>query len=281
MIAIGPERFRELLAGFHAMDEHFRTAPFERNLPVLHGPARASGTRTSSARRPSASCRTSQYLKRFPAYLQQLTMESNGKSVTLDGEPRRLRDRRRLLGRAGHERPARFYQLIHQGTKLIPCRLHRLRCSTLNPLGDHHDLLMANVFAQAEALAFGKTAGEVRAEGTPEPSSRTASSRATARRTSILAERADPVDARRARRALRAQRVHAGRRSGGSTRSTSGASSSARRSPSGSSRSSEPRRAGARPRLLDERADPPLSGAQVIRLVLSDVDGTLVDKRRS
>jgi glucose-6-phosphate isomerase len=166
MIAIGPEAFRELLAGFHAIDEHFRTAPFERNLPVLLGLlgmwyADFFGAQTGAV------LPYDQYLKRFPAYLQQLTMESNGKSVTLTGERVDYETGSIYWGEPGTNGQHSFYQLIHQGTKLIPCDFIGF-VQTLNPLGNHHDLLMANVFAQTEALAFGKTAEQVREEGTPE-----------------------------------------------------------------------------------------------------------------
>jgi glucose-6-phosphate isomerase len=166
MIAIGPERFRELLAGSHAMDEHFRTAPFERNLPVLMGLLTVWYSDFFGAQ-TTAVLPYDQYLKRFPAYLQQLTMESNGKSVTLDGARVDYETGPVTWGEPGTNGQHSFYQLVHQGTKLVPCDFIGF-CQTLNPLGDHHDLLMANVFAQAEALAFGKTAEEVRAEGTPD-----------------------------------------------------------------------------------------------------------------
>jgi glucose-6-phosphate isomerase len=167
MIAIGPEGFRELLDGFHAIDEHFRTAPFERNLPVLLGMltvwyADFFGAETI------AILPYDQYLKRFPAYLQQLTMESNGKSVTLEGTRVDYDTGPIYWGEPGTNGQHSFYQLIHQGTRLIPCDVIGF-LETLNPVGEHHDLLMANVFAQAEALAFGKTAEEVRAEGTTDP----------------------------------------------------------------------------------------------------------------
>jgi glucose-6-phosphate isomerase len=166
MIAIGPEHFRELLAGFHAMDEHFRTAPLEQNLPVLMGLLVVWYTNFWSAD-TIAVLPYDQYLKRFPAYLQQLTMESNGKYVTLEGEKVTYDTGPIYWGEPGTNGQHSFYQLIHQGTKLIPCDFIGF-CQTLNPLAAHHDLLMANVFAQTEALAFGKTAEEVRAEGTPE-----------------------------------------------------------------------------------------------------------------
>jgi glucose-6-phosphate isomerase len=165
MIAIGPERFAEMLAGFHAMDEHFRETPPERNLPLLMGLLGVwygdfFGSQTVAVL-PYA-----QYLKRFPAYLQQLTMESNGKHVTLDGVRVDYETGAIYWGEPGTNGQHSFYQLIHQGTKPIPCDFIGFD-ESLNPLGDHHDLLMANVFAQTEALAFGKTPEEVRAEGTP------------------------------------------------------------------------------------------------------------------
>ena len=166
MIAIGPEHFRGLLAGFHALDEHFRTAPFDRNLPVLMGLLAVWYTDFFGSE-TVAVLPYDQYLKRFPAYLQQLTMESNGKSVTLDGARVDYATGPIYWGEPGTNGQHSFYQLIHQGTRLIPCDLIGF-CQTLNPLGNHHDLLMSNVFAQAEALAFGKTADEVKAEGTPD-----------------------------------------------------------------------------------------------------------------
>jgi len=166
MIAIGPDHFRAMLAGFHAMDEHFRMTPFERNLPVLMGLLGLWYTGFWDVQ-TVAVLPYDQYLKRFPAYLQQLTMESNGKYVTLDGERVRYETGAIYWGEPGTNGQHSFYQLIHQGTKLVPCDFIGF-CQTLNPLGNHHDLLMANVFAQAEALAFGKTADEVRAEGTAE-----------------------------------------------------------------------------------------------------------------
>jgi glucose-6-phosphate isomerase len=167
MLAIGPEGFRELLAGFHAMDEHFRTAAPAANLPVLHGLLAVWNT-TFLGAHTIAVLPYDQYLKRFPAYLQQLTMESNGKRVTLAG--RVIDDYETspvFWGEPGTNGQHSFYQLIHQGTRLIPCDFIAFARSA-NPLGRHHDLLMSNVFAQAEALAFGKTAEEVRAEGVAE-----------------------------------------------------------------------------------------------------------------
>jgi glucose-6-phosphate isomerase len=163
MIAIGPEAYRELLAGFHAMDEHFRTAPFDKNLPVIMALLGVWYTNFFGAE-TQAVLPYDQYLKRFPAYLQQMTMESVGKQVTLDGERVDYQTGAIYWGEPGTNGQHSFYQLIHQGTKLIPCDFIAFSQS-LNPLGQHHDLLMSNVFAQAEALAFGKTAGELKTEG--------------------------------------------------------------------------------------------------------------------
>jgi len=166
MIAIGPDHFNEMLAGFHAMDVHFRTTPFEKNLPVLMGLLSVWYTDFFDAQ-TVAILPYDQYLKRFPAYLQQLTMESNGKHVTLDGTHVTYETGPIYWGEPGTNGQHSFYQLIHQGTRLIPCDFIGFYKS-LNPLGRHHDMLMANVFAQAEALAFGKTADQVRAEGVAE-----------------------------------------------------------------------------------------------------------------
>ena len=166
MIAIGPENFRAMLSGFHQIDEHFRTAPFEKNLPVLMGLLTVWYTDFFDAQ-TQAVLPYEQYLKRFPAYLQQLTMESNGKHVTLDGTHVEVETGPVYWGEPGTNGQHSFYQLIHQGTRLIPCDFIGFS-KTLNPLGRHHDMLMANVFAQAEALAFGKTAEQVKAEGTPD-----------------------------------------------------------------------------------------------------------------
>ena len=166
MVAVGPENFRAMLAGFHEMDEHFRTAPFEKNLPVLMGLLAVWYADFFDAQ-TSAVLPYEQYLKRFPAYLQQLTMESNGKSVTLDGRQVDYATGQIYWGEPGTNGQHSFYQLIHQGTHLIPCDFIGF-AKTLNPLGRHHDILMANMLAQAEALAFGKTADQVRAEGTRE-----------------------------------------------------------------------------------------------------------------
>jgi glucose-6-phosphate isomerase len=166
MLAIGPDNFRAMLEGFHEMDEHFRTAPFERNLPVLMG-LLALWYNNFFGAQTVAVLPYEQYLKRFPAYLQQLTMESNGKHVTRDGAAIGYDTAPIYWGEPGTNGQHSFYQLIHQGTRLIPCDFIAFT-RTLNPLGPHQDMLLANVFAQTEALAFGKTVREVKAEGTPD-----------------------------------------------------------------------------------------------------------------
>jgi glucose-6-phosphate isomerase len=166
MLAVGPDGFRALLAGFREMDEHFRTAPFAQNLPVLMGLLGIWYNNFFGAQ-AVAVLPYEQYLKRFPAYLQQLTMESNGKRVTLDGAEVTYDTGPVYWGEPGTNGQHSFYQLIHQGTRLIPCDFIAF-ARPLHPLGRHHDLLLANVLAQAEALAFGKTADEVKAEGTPD-----------------------------------------------------------------------------------------------------------------
>ena len=207
MVAIGPVGFHDLLAGFHALDEHFRTTPYERNLPVLMGLlcvwyADFFGAQTVGV------MPYSQYLKRFPAYLQQLTMESNGKHVTLDGRAVDYETGAVFWGEPGTNGQHSFYQLVHQGTKLVPVDLVGF-AKTPTPLGDHHDILMSNVFAQAEALAFGKTEGGTRRghgrRRRPAPRLRGEPPVERAPR-----QGAEPVHARRARGPLRAQRVHAG-----------------------------------------------------------------------
>ena len=166
MLAIGPENFRSLLDGCHQMDEHFRTAPFDRNLPVLMGLLSVWYNNFFGAE-TVAVLPYEQYLKRFPAYLQQLTMESLGKRVALDGSDITCKTGPIYFGEPGTNGQHSFYQLIHQGTRLIPCDFIAF-ARPLNPLGRHHDMLMANVFAQTEALAFGKTLKEVKSEGTPD-----------------------------------------------------------------------------------------------------------------
>ena len=160
MLAVGPENFRQLLDGFHQMDKHFRTAPFEKNLPVLMGLLSVWYNDFFDAQTYE------QYLKRFPAYLQQLTMESNGKHVTLDGTKVNYNTGPIYWGEPGTNGQHSFYQLIHQGTRLIPCDFIAF-AKALTPLGRHHDILIANILAQTEALAFGKTPAQVKAEGTP------------------------------------------------------------------------------------------------------------------
>jgi glucose-6-phosphate isomerase len=191
MISIGADAFREMLDGFHAMDEHFRTAPFERNLPVLLGLIGLWYDDFFDAQ-TVAVLPYDAYLGRFPAYLQQLDMESNGKHVTLAGKPVDYQTGPIVWGQPGTNGQHAFYQLIHQGTKLVPCDFIGF-AQPLNPLGEHHDLLMANVFAQAEALAFGKTAEEVRADGVPDlqvPHRTFAGNRPT---NTLLAERLTPA----------------------------------------------------------------------------------------
>jgi glucose-6-phosphate isomerase len=166
MLAIGPDNFHAMLKGFHAMDKHFRTAPLEKNLPVLMGLMVVWYNNFFNAQ-TVAVLPYDQYLKRFPAYLQQLTMESNGKSVTVDGSHVNYQTGAIYWGEPGTNGQHSFYQLIHQGTKVIPCDFLGF-AQSLNPEGDHHDILTANLFAQAEALAFGKTAAEVKAQGAPD-----------------------------------------------------------------------------------------------------------------
>jgi glucose-6-phosphate isomerase len=190
MLAIGPARFAEMLAGFHAMDEHFREAPTERNLPMLMGLLSVwyggfFGAQTCAV------LPYDQYLHRFPAYLQQLTMESNGKHVTLDGARVEYDTGAIFWGEPGTNGQHSFYQLLHQGTRLVPCDFIGFMQSN-NPLGEHHDLLISNVFAQSEALAFGKTADEVRAEGTPEEVVPHRVMEGNRPSSTILAERLDP-----------------------------------------------------------------------------------------
>jgi glucose-6-phosphate isomerase len=190
MLAIGPERFGEMLAGFHAMDEHFREAPVAGNLPILLGLLSVWYGSFFGAQ-TSAVLPYDQYLHRFPAYLQQLTMESNGKHVALDGARVDYDTGAIFWGEPGTNGQHSFYQLLHQGTRLVPCDFVGFMHSN-NPLGDHHDLLMSNVFAQAEALAFGKTAEEVRAEGTPEELVPHRVMEGNRPSNTILAERLDP-----------------------------------------------------------------------------------------
>ena len=239
MLAIGPDHFQAMLEGFHAIDEHFRTAPFERNLPVLMGLLGVWYNDFFGAQ-TIAVLPYDQYLKRFPAYLQQLTMESNGKHVTLDGTPVDYQTGPIYWGEPGTNGQHSFYQLIHQGTRLIPCDFIAFG-QALNPLGRHHDMLVANVFAQTEALAFGKTRGASQGRRY----ARLARPAPGVRRQSTVQHHSDgsfdPGRAGKTGRAVRAQRVHAGHHLGDRIRSISGASNSARSWPSASSRSSKAR----------------------------------------
>ncbi len=281
MLAIGPEGFRELLAGFHAVDEHFRTTPFERNLPVLMGLLCVwygdfFGAQTVGV------MPYSQYLKRFPAYLQQLTMESNGKHVTLERAAGRLRDRRDLLGRARDERPAQLLPAHPPGDEADPGRPHRLRAEpepAARPTRPPHvQRLRAGGGARVRQDRGGGARGGHSRGGRPAPrhGGQPADERAAR-------GGADPADARLARRAVRAQRVHAGDDLGDRLVRPVG-----RGAREGARHADRPgalqRRASARARQLDERADPPLPGAaqpRMIRLLLSDVDGTLVTKDKT
>ena len=209
MLAIGPDNFRAMLGGFHQMDEHFRTAPFERNLPVLLGLLSIWYNDFFGAQ-TVAVLPYEQYLKRFPAYLQQLTMESNGKHVTIDGTSVTYATGPIYWGEPGTNGQHSFYQLIHQGTRLIPCDFIAFE-QPLNPLGRQHDMLLANVFAQTEALAFGKTPEQVKAEGTPDwlvPHRVFEGNRPS---NTILAERTHAGDSRQTCGSLRAFRIHPGR----------------------------------------------------------------------
>ena len=208
MIAVGPDNFRAMLDGFHEMDEHFRTAPFETNLPVLMG-LLAIWYNDFFGAQTVAVLPYEQYLKRFPAYLQQLTMESNGKHVTLDGKDVSCQTGAIYWGEPGTNGQHSFYQLIHQGTRLIPCDFIAF-CQPLNDVGRHHDILIANVCAQAEALAFGKTAEQVKAEGTPDwlvPHRVFEGNRPS---NTILVDRLTPTSSWQTRCTLRAQCIHAG-----------------------------------------------------------------------
>ncbi len=207
MIAIGPEHFHAMLSGMREMDRHFRGTPFERNLPVLMG-LLALWNNDFFGMPTVAVLPYAQYLKRFPAYLQQLTMESNGKHVTRDGQPLGYQTAPVYWGEPGTNGQHSFYQMLHQGTRLVPCDFIGF-CQPLNPLGEQHDLLMANLFAQSEALAFGKTAAEVRAEGTPERLGAAPYRRRQPSQQHHPGGAPDAANAWRAGRAVRAQRVHA------------------------------------------------------------------------
>ena len=208
MLAIGPDHFRALLNGFHKMDEHFRTAPFESNLPVIMGLLGIWNTNFFGAE-TIAVLPYEQYLKRFPAYLQQLTMESNGKHVTLDGDEVDYQTSPIYWGEPGTNGQHSFYQLIHQGTRLIPCDFIAF-VEPLNPIGRHHDMLIANVFAQAEALAFGKSIEQVRSEGTPEWLAPHKVFEGNRPSNTDTCPKADAGDAGQAGRSLRTLRIHPG-----------------------------------------------------------------------
>ena len=249
-----------MLGGFHDVDEHFRTAPFARNLPVLMG-LLAVWYNDFFGAQTVAVLPYEQYLKRFPAYLQQLTMESNGKHVTLDGKPVACDTGPVYWGEPGTNGQHSFYQLIHQGTRLIPCDFIGFG-RPLNPLGQHHDMLIANVFAQAEALAFGKTAEEVKAEGSPDwlvPHRTFEGNRPVEH---DPARAADPGGARQAGRAVRAQRVHAGRDLAHRLVRPVGRRARQGARPADHPGARERDRAGAQARRLDQRAHPPLSQAE-------------------
>ena len=260
MIALGPEGFGEMLAGFHEMDEHFRTAPLERNLPVLMG-LLAVWYRDFFGLQSYGVMPYEQYLKRFPAYLQQLTMESNGKHVTLTGEHVGYDTGAVFWGEPGTNGQHSFYQLIHQGTTIIPVDLIGFG-KTLNPIRDHHDILSSNVFAQAQGLAFGKTEDEVRAEGTPGERGAAPGDGGQPAVQRAAGRDPHPADPRRAGRPVRAQRVHPGDDLG--HRLVRPVGRGAREGPRGQDHSRADERAGARarPRLVDQRAHPPLPRAQ-------------------
>ena len=202
MIAVGADNFRAMLSGFHSIDEHFRTAPFARNLPVLMGLLGVWYNDFFGAQ-TVAVLPYEQYLKRFPAYLQQLTMESNGKHVTLEGAPVDYQTGPIYWGEPGTNGQHSFYQLIHQGTKLIPCDFIGF-CRALNPLGRHHDLLLSNIFAQAEALAFGKTPRRGKSRRHPGLAGASSSIRRQPPIDSYTSRRTNPRNARQAGSPLRA-----------------------------------------------------------------------------
>ena len=266
MLAIGPDNFRAMLDGFHEMDEHFRTAPFERNLPVLMGLLSIWYNDFFGAQ-TVAVLPYEQYLKRFPAYLQQLTMESNGKHVTWDGVAVDYDTGPIYWGEPGTNGQHSFYQLIHQGTRLIPCDFIAFG-RTLNPLGTHHDMLLANVFAQTEALAFGKT---VRA-GQGGRHARLAGAASAVRGQSSIEHapagyRFDAGHARQAGRALRAQRLHPGHDLADRFVRPVGRGAGQGARPADHPRAGRCHGNQARARQLDQCADPALSQAQGHELI--------------
>ena len=251
MIAIGPERFRELHAGMYEMDEHFRETPLERNLPVLLGLLGVWYIDLFGAE-TLAVLPYDNYLARLPAYLQQLDMESNGKHVDLAGERVDYATGPVVWGQPGTNGQHAFYQLIHQGTRLIPCDFIGF-CASLNPIGVHHDLLVANLLAQTEALAFGRTEAEVAAEGGPPAQVAHRVFEGNRPTTTLLAEALTPHTPGQPDRAVRASRVHAGHDLGHRLVRPVG-----RRARQGARRQDRARARGrrsarARPRLLDER----------------------------
>ena len=260
MLAIGPDNFRAMLDGFHEMDEHFRTAPFERNLPVLMGLIGIWYNDFFGAQ-TVAVLPYEQYLKRFPAYLQQLTMESNGKHVTLDGVRVDYDTGPIFWGEPGTNGQHSFYQLIHQGTRLIPCDFIAF-ARPLNPLGRHHDMLIANVFAQTEALAFGKTADQVKAEGTPDWLVPHRSVRGKSPVQHSHAGRAHAGSVGQAGGALRAPCLHAGHDLADQFLRSVGRGTRQGSCPADHSRTGKRDGAKARARQLDKHADPPVSQAQ-------------------
>ena len=267
MVAIGPANFRDMLAGMHAMDVHFRSAPFEANLPVLLGLIGIWYNNFFGAQ-THAVLPYSQYLWRLSAYLQQLDMESDGKHVDLEGRHVDCQTGPIVWGQPGTNGQHAFYQLIHQGTKLIPCDFIGF-CQALDPLGDHQDLLMSNVFAQTEALAFGKTAEEVAAEGVAAAQVPHRTFEGNRPTNTILADQLSPEVARQADRDVRAQGVHPGhdlehqlvRPVGRRARQGAGEADHSRAEGRG--------RAEARARQLDQQPDPALSGPQAPDLTAS------------
>ena len=273
MLAIGPDNFRAMLDGFHEMDEHFRTAPFERNLPVLMGLLGVWYNDFFGAQ-TVAVLPYEQYLKRFPAYLQQLTMESNGKHVTLDGVRVDYDTGPIYWGEPGTNGQHSFYQLIHQGTRLIPCDFIAF-AQPLNPLGRHHDMLIANVFAQTRGAGVRQDRREVKAEGTPDwlvPHRLFEGNRPS---NTLLLDALDAGSVGQAGRALRAQRLHAGHDL--ADRFIRPVGRGARQGSCSAHHSRARKRDGAqaRPRQLDQRADPPLPQAQRNRLMPRGYDRPL------
>ena len=279
MISIGPERFGEMLAGFHAMDTHFRTAPIEANMPMLMGLIGIWYDDFFGAQ-TLAVLPYSQYLAKLPAYLQQLDMESNGKSVTLAGDPVDVQTGPIVWGQPGTNGQHAYYQLIHQGTKLIPADFIGF-ARPAHELGRHQDLLMANFLAQPEALAFGKTAEEVRAEGVPEHQVAARTFAGNHPTSSILVARAHAARARPADRPLRAQGVHPGGDLGHQLVRPVGRRAGQEAGHDHRGRAGGARRpAGRRPRQLDQRAAPPLPLAALTASAKSARQPTVrVDRR--